>query len=100
MRQNRFTGCLEYYPILLKSVNSGTYHIINLIGETKIFHTIQCLVFYDYDRIIDVRTDSVATVLKIKTEGMEGGYFFDLALSKRDNDLIFGKMSNVSEWFF
>ena len=77
-----------------------TYHIINLVGETKIFHTIQCLVFYDADKIIDVHTDSIATVLKIKTEGMEGGHFFDLTLSLRENDLVFGKISNVSEWFF
>jgi hypothetical protein len=95
-----FTGCLEYYPILLKSVNRDTYHNINLVGETKIFHTVQSLVFYDADKIIDVHTDSIATILKIKTEGMEGGHFFDLTLSIRENNLVFGKISNVNEWTF
>jgi hypothetical protein len=95
-----FTGCLDYFPILVKSVNENDYYVIELVGENPIYKNVQCLVFYDADELIDISQDSIFTVLKIKTEGMEGGKFYDLKLTKTDKDSIKGEITNVSDWTF
>ncbi len=94
------TYCDEYYPILLKSMNGEDYRIVNLVGGNAIYDNFQYLVLDIYDEISDVSSDSIFTVLKIKTEGMEGGKFYDLKLRKTEKDFVKGEIMNVSDWTF
>ena len=94
------TGCEEYYPIVLKSLSSDNFHIIDLPGGNPIYHNIETIILHKYDEFIEINSDSILTVLKIKTEGMEGGKFYDLNLRLNENNLISGEISNIENWTF
>lgn len=94
------TGCEEYYPILLRTNDTNNYHIIDLKGGNPIYNNIQFQVLNIYDEIKEISSDSISTIIKIKTEDMEGGYNYDLKLRRLENGMIVGEITNVTEWVY